>query len=1114
MSTKFFNNIDSTLMDKFHGIVSRMSGFDIFHAVVGYFRSSGYFKLRPELENVGEIKILVGINIDSIYRKHNPQLFFTADSHTTEVVERYRNDLVADIQHAHYDEQTEAGIVQMFDDIVSGKLQMRIHATHNLHAKFYLCLPKNYDSNSDGRVIMGSSNLTDQGLGTGDTPRYELNVEMKDYDDVKFCEDEFQRLWAESVPISIGDMQQARKSTYLDREQPPTPYELYMKVLIDQFGSLVEDNFDLDPTRYGFLNLSYQRDAVTQGYQIMLRHGGCFIADVVGLGKTPVATMIAKRFVMENGRHTRILVIVPPSVRHEWERTFNKFEMNKSKRYAWFVTSGSLDKVVEGRDNYLEPQEYDMIIVDEAHNFRNDGNSGYQLLQRICKSPRANRGRIEGTRKKILLLSATPYNNTPMDIRNQLLLFQDARNCTIEGLGDITGSFSTWIATYKQLMKNRDTIPHEVFVHEVDVLMEEIRHRVLEPVMVRRTRNNILNHAPYRADIEAQGIKFPKFAPIRDRRYEMDDQLADLFAHTMQILTDTPSEHNPKGKGLHYARYRAVEFFRPGVPYKGKQGKHVALLLTGIFRTHMVKRLESSFEAFKKSLHTFLNITNGMIGVFAEDKVLIAPEYNVKQLQVEKEMELDEIIEYIESKGVKRDDFVFHSADFTPDLLEKLREDARQLENLCQLWDAVDYDPKLELFVGMLQGELFNPHENIEKKLIVFSESVDTVNCLYRTMTERLGRTDVLRITAKNRNQERDRIGANFDANYDGEHVNKYNILITSDVLAEGVNLHRANVIVNYDSPWNASRLMQRNGRVNRIGSTSDRIFNYMFYPSREGDKQIQLYSNALIKLQGFHSALGEDSQIYSHEEIVREFELFDKDIHDESDDKLALQDEVSKLLKNTPALYERIKNLPPKSRCVRSVSNATANSEGTTLVFLSSKERVDYVLVGKDDMPRRLPYLDAVKRLRAAVDEPGYPLDGVEERHFRQAGRAMELYNQLLQQQDTSLTMRVNSHDKVVLGALKFLRTEAMNAMSDEHGREMCRRLLALVDQGVYNSLPRDLSALAKQQRSSGCLSRDELEQQIVELADTFCPDIEEENETTVANAVPDMIISETFID
>ena len=171
-------------------------------------------------------------------------------------------------------------------------------------------------------------------------------------------------------------------------------------------------------------------------------------------------------------------------------------------------------------------------------------------------------------------------------------------------------------------------------------------------------------------------------------------------------------------------------------------------------------------------------------------------------------------------------------------------------------------------------------------------------------------------------------------------------------------------------------------------------------------------------------------------------------------------------------------------------------------------------MLVGKDDMPRRLPYLDAVKRLRAAVDEPGYPLDGVEERHFRQAGRAMELYNQLLQQQDTSLTMRVNSHDKVVLGALKFLRTEAMNAMSDEHGREMCRRLLALVDQGVYNSLPRDLSALAKQQRSSRCLSRDELEQQIVELADTFCPDIEEENETTVANAVPDIIISETFID
>ncbi len=1110
MSTKFFNNIESTLMDKFHGIASAMANFDIFHAVVGYFRSSGYFKLRKELENVSEIRILVGINIDSILSHHNANLLFTADSHTAEVVEQYRRHLIDDIRKSHYDADTEHGIMQMFDDIASGKLQLRIHATRNLHAKFYLCLPSNFSEHSDGWVIMGSSNLTDQGLGTVNNHRYELNVAMKDYDDVRYCEDEFWHLWEESVPVSIEDMQKARRSTHLDNEKPPTPYELYMKVLIDTFGNMVEDNFELDPTRYGFRDLSYQRDAVIQGYQTMIRHNGCFIADVVGLGKTPVATMIAKRFIMENGRYTRILVIMPPAMRHEWERTFKKFEISK---YAWFVTSGSLDKVVDGRDNYRLPNEYDMIIVDEAHNFRNDGNTGYQYLQRICKAPRANRGRVEGLRKKVLLLSATPYNNTPMDIRNQLLLFQDARNCTIEGLGDITGSFSDWISRYKQLMRDRDTLPHDVFVKAVDKIMEEVRHRVLEPIMVRRTRNNILNYDPYRIDIEEQGIKFPKFASIRDRQYKMDDYLAHLFGRTMQILTDTPSEDNPKGTGVHYARYRAVEFFRPGVPYKGKQGKHVALLLTGIFRTHMVKRLESSFEAFKKSLHTFLNITTGMIDMFVADKVLIAPEYNVKQLQVEKEMDLDDIIQYIESKGVERKDFVYHSADFQPILLDMLREDETQLKALCDEWDAVDYDPKLELFVNMLQGELFNPRENKNHKLVIFSESVDTVNCLYRTMTERLGRTDVLRITAKNRDQERKRIAANFDANYSEKQLDEFNIIVTSDVLAEGVNLHRANVIVNYDSPWNASRLMQRNGRVNRIGSTSDLIYNYMFYPSQEGDKQIQLYSNALIKLQGFHSALGEDSQIYSHEEIVKEFELFNKNVHDENDDKLALIHEVSELHKDNPELYERIKNLPPKSRCLRSVSYCENNNDGSTLVFLASKERVDYVLVGSDDAPNRLSFMEAVKKLKAAPDEPGFPISDMEKRHFIQVNRAIELYNHMLQEQDTTVSMRINSHDKVVLGALKFLRTEAAATMSDEHGRGLCRRLQSLVEQGVYNSLPRQLGDLAKQQRSANPFSKEDLEQQIIDLAEIYCPDVEESTNNSGGNSVPDIIISETFI-
>jgi hypothetical protein len=288
--------------------------------------------------------------------------------------------------------------------------------------------------------------------------------------------------------------------------------------------------------------------------------------------------------------------------------------------------------------------------------------------------------------------------------------------------------------------------------------------------------------------------------------------------------------------------------------------KHMADSLASIYQTHMVKRLESSFDAFRRSLHTLLDATRGMIKMFQEDKVIIAPELNVKKLQSDG-VELDEIIELAIGKGFDQKEILFHAADFKPEFLPMLEYDAKVLDELCKRWDKVKSDPKLELFVNMLQGELFDKEKNPGGKLVVFSESVDTVNYLEKELKERLQRNDILAVCAKNRKRLQKTIQANFDAKYKEEWHDDYNIIITSDVLAEGVNLHRANVVVNYDSPWNATRLMQRIGRVNRIGSTAKAIHNYMFYPSDPGDAIISLKKNSLIKLQSFHSALGEDTK-------------------------------------------------------------------------------------------------------------------------------------------------------------------------------------------------------------------------------------------------------------
>ena len=599
MSTKFFNNTaGNTLFDKLKGIASQMATFDRFLAVVGFFRSSGYFKLRKELGDVSEIKILIGINIDDIFRKHNKALLMLANEEKAKEI--YHNQFKEDIINAKYAPEVEEGILQLCDDLESGRLQMRIHATRNLHAKFYLCLPKEHTEHSDGWVIMGSSNISDSGLGIKQPPQYELNVAMKDYDDVKYCSDEFWMLWNEAVELTADDVTKNREKTYLGSQ--PTPYELYIKVLIDTFGEMVEDDFTMQLPQ-GVTDLKYQRDAVIQGYQMLMHHNGFLLADVVGLGKTIIATMIAKRFVEANGSSTRILVVYPPAVESNWRDTFTLFGIQKK---AQFATNGSLSKILEGRDQYLDKEEFDLVIVDEAHGFRSDGSGRYNELQIICKSPCAHPGLLKSSQKKVMLLSATPLNNRPEDILNLLLLFQNSQSCTIDGVPNLKSFFAPHIQGYKSLMHEREV---RDVTHEVDELYEQIRTRVIDKVTVRRTRNNILNDPDYKADLQKQGIVFPHILPPKELIYEMGEETALRFYATLKQLTDGKSEENPTGKGLDFARYRGVEFLKPNYRKKYQNAERIGQNLSGIYRTHMVKRLESSFDAFKKSLRTLLQIT-------------------------------------------------------------------------------------------------------------------------------------------------------------------------------------------------------------------------------------------------------------------------------------------------------------------------------------------------------------------------------------------------------------------------------------------------------------------------------------------------------------------------
>lgn len=1066
MSSKFFNNSpQNTLFEKFKGIAEGMSNFHTFLAVVGYFRSSGYFKLRKELTNVQEIKILVGINVDSIFRKHNQALLMLEGD--DEAREIYTKDFIQDVKDAQYSPDVEEGILQLCDDIISGKLQMRIHKSNNLHAKFYLCLPQNFNPNTDGWVIMGSSNISDSGLGITQSPRYELNVAMKDYDDVAYCKNEFETLWNEGIPITADDIERIRKKTHL--EELHTPYEIFMKILIDAFGNQVEDDFTLDMPK-GYMQLKYQNDAVIQGFQMLKEYNGFFLADVVGTGKTIVAAMIAKRFVEENGRNTKILVIYPPAVKDNWRDTFKDFSLT---RYTQFVTNGSLNKIIEGSDNYDGPEEFDLVIVDEAHNFRSDTSGRYDDLQRICKTPRVNDGLIEGMQKKVMLLSATPLNNRPEDFRNLILLFQNARKPTLDGITNITTLFQPWIKQYNELMRKRGKTDNKVITEAADKIYEEMRTRVLDKILVRRTRKNLWNNNEYKADLISQGIHFPNVEQPNECIYQLDPQLSEIFYDTITKLTDTPTEENPNGTGLHFARYRAIEFVVGEKAGKYRNAIQFAQVFSGIFRVHMVKRLESSFYAFKKSLHTFLRITNDMIKMWDNNNILIAPEIDVKGMMAN-DVEFDVIVEKALEHGYDKEDILFTQADFNPDYITKLHEDAEKLKELVALWDTVDQDPKYDLFKLYLENELMNKtgHRNgkevelnKEGKLVIFSESVDTINYLGERIKKELNRSDVLIVSASNRKNVLDDIRANFDANYTGEKINKYNIIISSDVLAEGVNLHRSNVIVNYDSPWNATRLMQRIGRVNRIGSTSDHIYNYMFYPSKDGDKQIQLYTNALIKLQGFHSALGEDAQVYSREEMLREFQLFDDKVRDNVDKQLELLREIRELYATDRDLYNRIKSLPFKSRTVRSAGYRPKELPSqSTIVYITTGQRSQFYRVSNDDDPIPIEFLAAAEMLRAKKDEPTGNFEAVKEMHYMHVRKAFNAYQQETSVVETTeISIAEKKKDKNAISALAFLREMKRMFPSDE----IYSKLMTLdqyVNDGIFSNLTLSLNRLSRE--------------------------------------------------
>jgi len=618
---------------------------------------------------------------------------------------------------------------------------------------------------------------------------------------------------------------------------------------------------------------------------------------------------------------------------------------------------------------------------------------------------------------------------------------------------------------------------------------------------VRRTRNDLKEHDDYKLDLETQGVVFPQIVPPRKILYPLSPALEDLYDRTMHLLS------RMDGNGLTYNRYRAIGFLKPEKKRKYQNADRISTQLAVIMRTLLVKRLDSSFHAFKESLRRFRDATGVMRDMFARGTIYIAPNLNVTEFLMEgREEEL--IAKIAERQPTDPTIEICSPSDFEAGFTEGLELDWQRLDVLYAEWKRVEDDPKLDEFLRHLKDELFDPKINRQHKLVVFSESKETTAYLLGKLTQ-AGYKRVLTVSSENRAERMPLVRANFDANFK-EQANDYDILISTEVLAEGVNLHRANVVVNYDTPWNSTRLMQRVGRVNRIGSVAPNIYIYNFYPTAKVDDDIELKKKAIMKLQTFHTALGEDSQIYSETEEVDNFGLFERSPEEEErDQRLALLMELRQFRQQNPEEFRRIKGLPLRAR----VGRADQPRAGSTVTFIRSQRRDAFYRAKPDGSIEEIALLEAADEFRAPDPrEKSIPLHAAHHDHINSAITKFKesVVAESLQAETVDATQGPNEQR-----ALRYLDAFASLPFVNEDERSLIQAAKLAIRRARFQNLQRQINQLQRSTKTVK-LTPAALADKLIQILRTY--PLQQDNQAPVSSAArpldttPDIILSESF--
>ena len=869
---------------------------------------------------------------------------------------------------------------------------------------------------SGGTYFTGSSALTRPGLVT------ETDLDVSGEDGAK-ADAMFEELWENSVTLT-EDLPTKEKIMEIFADEsmlsPVTPYEAYMlalKTYLDLQGQVnVSARIEALLERNGYRKYRYQIDAVNQALTIVKEYNGVILADVVGLGKSVIASLVAK------GTYRRGIIIAPPGLVGDKEKSRGGWcdYRNQFKLDGWEVFScGKLD---DAYDFVSAEGDVDVVVVDEAHRFKNQDTQDYETLANICRG------------RKVILLTATPFNNRPADIFALLKLFVVPNRSEITLDDRLADRFANYDRAFRLLgvvqkchaskdpEKRRQA--EKAFVQlwrrfngdgvgpaAIDLslvkrwsrrLAAEIR-QILEPVIIRRNRIDLRRDPDYRNEVTDLS--------------EMADPVEQFFALTKEqsvFYTEIIEGYFGEAGRFNGAIYRPFVYENAPDSDVDLEANRELMQQTNLYdfmRRLLVRRFESSFGAFAKSLENFLSVHEkakrfiAKTGKFILDRKLLEQIYNADDEEIAEK--LAEYEAMLDSEVMPKNNKIYNVDGFArrEEFLKAVDEDIelfRELIGRVRDLRLSTNDPKAAALANALFAVLSGTHESVEvregepvRKVIVFSEFKDTIEHLRIYLEKRFpGRISSVAGAVSAGAEEA--IRQNFDASFKGDQRDDLQILLATDKMSEGHNLNRAGLVINYDIPWNPTRVIQRVGRINRIGRrVFRRLYIFNFFPTEEGASIAKSREIASAKMFMIHNTIGEDAKIFDIDETPTQSGLYSKIVSNPESGQeecffTKVKEEFREAMAKNPELAARMASLPFRVKTAKA-------GDAAKLLLLRRKGLALYGLEvdeSSDSFARRAVSVeDALTMLKCGLEEPALPIGESFWKAYELAGKYLEVF-------------------------------------------------------------------------------------------------------------------------